>query len=144
EQRVVLGALSVTVVHLRIVKTEDAAKGARDLVLHHGDETGGGGAEAVEKDDGMRDGGAGAEVVEPRVHAVVLATGGIGGACAEKQVDERTVGVVCDGERKIRGGWGDIGWGREGRVTEKRRSGDCVSAVHILREGSGVFEDDAS
>jgi len=63
-------------VDLRIIEAEDAAKGALDLVAHHFDKVGIGGAEAVEQDDGVGDGCVGVEIVHPDEDAVVLATGG--------------------------------------------------------------------
>ena len=63
-------------VHLRVVEAENAAEGALQLVAHHLQQVGVGGAEAVEQDDAVGDGGVGVDVVQPDKDAVVLAAVG--------------------------------------------------------------------
>ena len=90
-------------IDLRIIETEDAAEGPFQLIAHHGLLVRGGGAQAVEHNDGVGDGGVGIDVVEPDHDAVVLATCGVAGAGAEDGIDDRAVGVIDDAERVV--GW---------------------------------------
>ena len=96
-------------IHLRIVEAEDAAEGALQLIAHHRQLVRGGGAKAVEQNDGVGDGGVGIDVVEPDHDAVVLAAGGVAGAGAEDGVDDRAVGVEDDAERIGGGRRRDVG-----------------------------------
>ena len=124
-------------VDLGVVEAEDAAEGALQLVAHHLEQIGGGGAEAVEKDDAVGDGGVGVEVVEPEADAVVLAAGGLAGAGAEEGVDDRAVGVVDDAEGIGGSGGGDVGGRGDGAVGDGDRG-----AVDIFIERALVGERD--
>ena len=122
-------------IHLGVVEAENAAEGAFQLVLHHLNEVSVGGAEAVEKDDGMGDGRVGLDVVEPRKDAVVLATGWVAGACSEERVDHRPVGVVDDGERIADCGGCDVRGLREDLV-----ACDHICAVHVFIQLSRIVQ----
>ena len=81
-------------VHLRVVQAENPPEGPLQIVAHHRQQAGVGGAPAVEHDDGVGHGRIRVDVVHPHEDVVIFATDRVAGAGAEDGVDHRAIGVV--------------------------------------------------
>ena len=108
-------------VYLGVVEAQNAAEGAFQLVLHHFDQVGVCGAEAVDENDGVGDGGVGLDVVEPGKDAIVLTAGGITRSGAEEAVNDGAIGVKNNGEWIVGRRWRDVG--RRGEYLVPRDDG---------------------
>lgn len=86
---------------------------ALELVAHHLEKVGVGGAETVEDDDAVCNGSVGVQVVHPDVDAVVLTGVRLAGSGAENRVDDRAVGIVDDADGIVGGRGGDVGGRRD-------------------------------